>query len=386
MLGALFGTFSENKCKTLVRLCVGRIKLLQNKRALQTRNMRKDIAGLIASGKGNSASIRVEGLIQEESMAVAFEVLELYCELLVVRVQLISHSKSIPEDMQEALASIVYAAQRCSSQLPELAKVRDQLGHKYGRDWIQRAQNDATCVQEKVSPRLVDSLAIRAPPAERKMELLADIAQEFNVDWDPSEYVATGPRPDPESQPDPQAVPSPTLQDAPFYPEVTHNPSRDAAIDAAVAEMEKNLDRGNDGGDVMPSFVSAEEAAAAAMRAAKQATEAADAAARYAGQKKGGRKGTDSGSDSDEGQVVEEPSAPPPLASQSSDSTIAYGDPSDGNAAVDEGTPSDQSPGPRGHEGKVKDKKGSSSGELDELSLRFEALKANNLPQPPKHL
>ena len=46
-------------------------------------------------------------------------VIELFVELLTVRIQLIDKSKEIPGDMIEAVSSLVYAAQRITD-LPEL--------------------------------------------------------------------------------------------------------------------------------------------------------------------------------------------------------------------------------------------------------------------------
>ncbi|QDZ22331.1 DUF292 domain-containing protein [Chloropicon primus] len=190
MFQSLFGGgFDPNKCKTQLRLCVSRIRLLQNKKAITTRAQRKDIATLLATGKEDSARIRVEALIQEESTVLAFEILELYCELLSVRVELMKMSKGLPEDMQESVASVVYAANRCSAQLPELQAVKTQLQAKYGKEYVQRAQSDETCLNEKVNPRLVDALAIRVPDPKKKVALLSEIALDHNVDWE----VVTGP-------------------------------------------------------------------------------------------------------------------------------------------------------------------------------------------------
>lgn len=44
-------------------------------------------------------------------MPQAYEILELYLELVAVRTQLISKTKEIPRDMVEAISSIIYAAQ-----------------------------------------------------------------------------------------------------------------------------------------------------------------------------------------------------------------------------------------------------------------------------------
>lgn len=45
-------------------------------------------------------------------MYQAYEVLEIFLELLTVRLQLIENSKDIPNDMFECLASLVYSASR----------------------------------------------------------------------------------------------------------------------------------------------------------------------------------------------------------------------------------------------------------------------------------
>jgi len=185
MFQAIFGGgFNPNKTKTQLRLCVSRIKLLQNKKNLVIRQQRKDIAALLASGKEDSARIRVEALIQEQGCSIAYEILELYCELLSVRVELMKMNKSLPEDMREAVASVIYGARRCSAQLPELKAVKDQLLAKYGKDYIQRCQSDETCVLEQVNPRVIDSLAIKVPSPKQKLALLSEIALEHNVDWE----------------------------------------------------------------------------------------------------------------------------------------------------------------------------------------------------------
>jgi hypothetical protein len=49
---------------------------------------------------------------QSPPRAQAFELLELYLELLAVRGPLIASTKEIPRDMVEALSSVLYAASR----------------------------------------------------------------------------------------------------------------------------------------------------------------------------------------------------------------------------------------------------------------------------------
>ena len=74
--------------------------------------MRKEVADLLRTNKQENARIRVEAVIRENLLLQAYEVLELFLELLAVRVQLVEKSKDVPPDMIEALSSLVYAASR----------------------------------------------------------------------------------------------------------------------------------------------------------------------------------------------------------------------------------------------------------------------------------
>uniref|UniRef100_A0A0D9X4X5 Uncharacterized protein n=1 Tax=Leersia perrieri TaxID=77586 RepID=A0A0D9X4X5_9ORYZ len=53
------GGFRGAKCKTLLKLSIPRIKLLRNRRELQLRQMRRDIAKLLEAGQEATARIRV---------------------------------------------------------------------------------------------------------------------------------------------------------------------------------------------------------------------------------------------------------------------------------------------------------------------------------------
>ena len=58
----------------------------------------------------------------------AYEVLEIFLELLTVRLQMIEKSVDIPNDMFECLASLVYAASRVQVSPPNTCHM-DEIGH-----------------------------------------------------------------------------------------------------------------------------------------------------------------------------------------------------------------------------------------------------------------
>ena len=75
---------------------MGRIKLLKNKKGLALKVVRKEVADLIAGAKPDAARVRVEGVMREEATLQAMDVLDLFCQLLIVRIPLIESSKDLP--------------------------------------------------------------------------------------------------------------------------------------------------------------------------------------------------------------------------------------------------------------------------------------------------
>lgn len=179
----MLNRFNANKFKTQCKLCASRIKLMRNKKQLSLHQTRKEVAELLRSNKQGNARIRVETVIREAYLLQAYDILELFLELLSVRTELLEKSKRMPVDMVEALASIVYAANRLSD-FPELPVLRGLLGSKYGKEFIQEAGSDETCRKWHCNDNLVRCLSIEAPAPEEKLQTLSDIAQQFGVEWD----------------------------------------------------------------------------------------------------------------------------------------------------------------------------------------------------------
>ncbi|KMZ66797.1 hypothetical protein ZOSMA_289G00380 [Zostera marina] len=185
MLDAFFnkaGFFKAAKCKTLLKLTIPRIKLLRNRRDMQLKQMRKEIAKLLEIGQEATARIRVEHIIREENMMAAQEIIELYCELIAVRLPIIETQRECPIDLKEAISSICFAAPRCSD-LPELQQVQIQFVGKYGKEFVAAASE--LLPDCGVNRQIVELLSVRAPSVDVKLKLMKEIAEEHNLDWDP---------------------------------------------------------------------------------------------------------------------------------------------------------------------------------------------------------
>ncbi|XP_010935225.1 uncharacterized protein [Elaeis guineensis] len=179
--------FNSSKCKTEAKLAMARIKLLRNKREVQVRQMRRDIAMLLQSRQEDTARIRVEHVIREQNVMAANEIIELFCELIVVRLPIIAKQRDCPADLKEGISSLIYAAPRCS-EIPELSRIRDIFEKKYGKDFVSAATDLRP--NSGVNCMLIEKLSVRKPTGEVKLKIMKEIAKEYQIKWDASESEA----------------------------------------------------------------------------------------------------------------------------------------------------------------------------------------------------
>ncbi|RKO98571.1 hypothetical protein CXG81DRAFT_15745, partial [Caulochytrium protostelioides] len=171
--------FNANKTKVQLKLAVGRLKLMQQKKGAANAAAKREIASLLEAGKEESARVRVEHVIREDFTIEAYEMLELYSELLLTRWGLVETVRHCDDGIAESVHTLMYAAPRCD--IKELAQVREGLVAKYGKDLAQAAMANATGL---VNPRLVHKLGVQTPDPVLVVQYLVEIAKTYHVDWD----------------------------------------------------------------------------------------------------------------------------------------------------------------------------------------------------------
>jgi len=170
--------FDSNECKTHLKLAISRIKLQKNKKDNNIKNNKREIAELLKAGKDESARIKVENIIREDFIIEAYEILELFCELLLARLGVIQISRECPPDIKEAVCTVIYAAPR--TDVKELGVIREQLISKFGREFAMGSmQNKDNCV----NARVVHKLSIQTPENYLVFQYLNEIAKAYNLDW-----------------------------------------------------------------------------------------------------------------------------------------------------------------------------------------------------------
>lgn len=170
--------------------------MVQQRETALAKVNRRQMAQLLEQGKEESARIRVENIIRQDISVELMEILELYCELLLARVQLmeakcvtalnqqnierglIQDSRECDPGLEEAIKSIIYAAPR--TEIKELQQVRQLLVEKYGKEFALAAIENT---DGKVGDRVLKKLRVE-PPSETLVTLyLKEIARTYGIPW-----------------------------------------------------------------------------------------------------------------------------------------------------------------------------------------------------------
>ncbi|MBN8489069.1 MAG: hypothetical protein J0M20_15265, partial [Burkholderiales bacterium] len=91
---------------------------------------------------------RVQSVILEDFMVEGLNMVELYCETVATRIDMLNTLRSCPPDMKTAVCSLIFAAPKINSD--ELIKVREYLIAKYGTKFPCECV-DNRCINPKVS-------------------------------------------------------------------------------------------------------------------------------------------------------------------------------------------------------------------------------------------
>ncbi|KAF2402123.1 DUF292-domain-containing protein [Trichodelitschia bisporula] len=171
-----------SRLKVQLKLSISRLRMIQQKDTALAKQQRRAMAQLLEQDKLESARIRVENIIRSDITTELHEILELYCELLIARSQLLDPPTSplrtdpptVDPGLEEAVRSIIYAAPR--TEIKELHAARALLVEKFGKEFSVSAVDG-----EGVADRVLKKLAITSPPPELVDAYLREIGRTYGV-------------------------------------------------------------------------------------------------------------------------------------------------------------------------------------------------------------
>ncbi|KAI3901527.1 hypothetical protein MKW92_052511 [Papaver armeniacum] len=182
LLYIFFGWRKASTCKRLIKRVQCRIKLLKNKRDSVIRHYREDIIQLLKNGQDHSAFARVGQLSSDQNIVAAYELLDHFCEFIMMNLPYIRQNRDCPNDINEAASSLLYASARCGD-LPELPKLRKLFGERYGNRFAMAAVE--LLPGNLVNRQLIQKLSAKSMSDDAKFRLMKEIARENCVETDP---------------------------------------------------------------------------------------------------------------------------------------------------------------------------------------------------------
>ncbi|KAL2233422.1 uncharacterized protein LOC105156397 [Sesamum indicum] len=257
--------FKTSKFKATVALAVSRLAVLKNQRQARCSIAQSDVVEFLKSSNHDRALLRVEQVIKEQNMLDVFVVLEGYCHLLIERVNLFEQEKVCPEELKEAVSTLIFAATRCG-EFPELQQIRAIFTSRFGKEFAARAvelRNNCG-----VNPKIIQKLSTKPPSLENKMKALKEIASDYNIDLPMEETVSDSRMEDQDSSLEKQQKPSQS------------GPSRisNQGENESMLQPADEIDRGEDFSDTLKIRRKYKDVADAAEEAFKSAAYAAAAA------------------------------------------------------------------------------------------------------------
>lgn len=172
------------KLKTCLKMCIQRLRFAQEKQQALAKQDRREVAKLLADGKEQKAHYRVESLINDDIHIELLELLELYCELLHARVNILISiqneetliSEHMNDGINEAVRSIVYATLHCP-EVKELVQMKELLTLKFGPEFLAVILDDHVGVPDKVLKKCSPEL----PSQDLVTLYLKEIARTYAV-------------------------------------------------------------------------------------------------------------------------------------------------------------------------------------------------------------
>lgn len=179
MFEILFGWRKASRCKKLIRRVQCRLKLLRNKRESIIRQLRQDVVQLIKSGHQDSALSRIEQLYKDQNIKAVYDLLDNFCEFIIINLPYIRRHRDCPNDINEAVSSLLYASARCGD-LPELIKLRVLFSERYGQKFALAAVE--LSLGNLVNRQMIENLCVKLIQDDLKLHLLKEVARDNGIE------------------------------------------------------------------------------------------------------------------------------------------------------------------------------------------------------------
>ncbi|XP_076943826.1 vacuolar protein sorting-associated protein IST1-like [Bidens hawaiensis] len=167
-----------SKLKTAINLAISRLAILKNHRHARFNVAHSDIIQLLRLNHHQQALLRVEQVIKDKNTLVVYDMIHDYCDFLKQRANIIEHTTICPEEMKEAVMSLLYAAPRCG-EFPELKEIRAILNARFGKELVGSTIESRN--YNGVNQKMIQKLSSKELSLENRTMILKGIAREAGI-------------------------------------------------------------------------------------------------------------------------------------------------------------------------------------------------------------
>lgn len=175
-----------SKLKTNLNLIMHRLKLVEKKKMELNQKARRTIGEFLNAGKVDRARIRVEQIVREDYIVEAMDLVESYCDFLLSRFGQLQSTETVDEGLATAISSLIWVTPFFESDVPELKTIADQLGRKYGKQYVTAARENTL---KTVNETLIKKMSVQVPPKLLVEKYLVEIAKDQKIDYKPDPRV-----------------------------------------------------------------------------------------------------------------------------------------------------------------------------------------------------
>lgn len=198
-------------------------KLIPSKVAAVERR-KKEVIALLQQHKEELARIKTELFIKEKRQSEGYQILEIYLEQILARLDYLSTQRIVPPDMIESIGGVVFCSRLGDIQyLPE---VRKQISRQFGSKLVDQIDaGDETLV----NARLKMKFSVIPPDRELVLQEMQTLAHENNIPFNTADTIAAAwgelandstapPETDPIGGTAPTEISVPTTENPSVYP------------------------------------------------------------------------------------------------------------------------------------------------------------------------
>ncbi|KAJ5627788.1 hypothetical protein N7490_010016 [Penicillium lividum] len=136
-------TVSKTRLVSTLRLLIPRLRLLQKKDTASSVVQRRELSQLLSEGREASARIRVENVISTDIAVEVMEVVELYCELLLARANVLDQLAFGEKGTRARLRAKELYKKQNQAQAGTTGAAAESSGSRFGFGWFSGSQKEA---------------------------------------------------------------------------------------------------------------------------------------------------------------------------------------------------------------------------------------------------